>query len=146
MKESNLKSLWPEIDSYEAAVYVMRCGAAVAALNCVITVVLVIAALNGNPILGINAWNSIDALLFAIVSWRMFNLSLPWALVALVAFVAGRLVMFYGQGFSVTGIVVGGLFFLAYFHAVRAGFVIRSMSAPAQEIQPFHYPAPTDRD
>jgi hypothetical protein len=128
MADSRRNLLWPKLDSYDSAASAMQNGAVAAVITSLATAALVIAAIiAGHPIFGIDAWGSLDAVIFGVVAWRMFRQSLPWAIVGLVLFLAEKIMIIYDNGFQSSGVVLAIIFLLYYFHAVRAGFKMKSI-------------------
>jgi hypothetical protein len=127
MASSKQSSYWPRIDSIEKAVEVMHHGSVAAAISAVLTAGFCVAAIYlQRPVLGLDGWGLIDAALFAVVSWRVYRLSLPWAVAGLLVFTAEKIYGFMSNPrVGVGSSVVGFIFFLYYLHAVRAGVFLR---------------------
>jgi hypothetical protein len=127
---------WPTIASKERAIDLMHNGACASGLTALITAVFgVISVILGHPILGMDAWGFIDAAIFAVVAWRVFRLSLPWAITGLLLFSAEKVAAFVTDPAS-SGIVVGIIFWFFYLHAVRGGLFLRKIrEAPPVESQ-----------
>jgi hypothetical protein len=117
--------LWPELRDYDSAATAMTTGAVAAALTSFTTACFAIAAISaGHPIYGFSAWAFVDAVVFGVVSWRMFHQSLPWAIAGLILFIVARAIMIFETGFQIPVVAMGFVLLVSYFHAVRAGFKI----------------------
>jgi hypothetical protein len=118
---------WPSITTPENAIRAMQYGSSAATLVAVITAVIGGSAIYlGHPVLGMHGWILMDAALFSLVAWRMYRLSLPWSIVGLVLFTAGRLYSILNNPHLLIGGIVGTVvFFPAYLNAVRGGLYLR---------------------
>lgn len=117
------------VKSSKRAVYVMRIGASAAGLFALLTAVAnIMAILLDRPILGMNGWGLIDAVLFSVVSWRVFRLSLPWAIAGFVMFTIERVMSFvHNPHILSSGTIATVIFFPAYLNAVRGGLYLRKI-------------------
>lgn len=138
MAASREVSFWPRIDSAEQAKIWMHYGAVAAAFYAAGTAcVSYLAICLQRPVLGLDAWAMTDALVFAVVAWRVSRSSANWAITGFVVFTASKL---YWAGIAgrTNGVLLSAVFFLLYLHAARAGLYLRhaeeSMAtAPASE-------------
>jgi predicted Zn finger-like uncharacterized protein len=118
---------WPVVDSPEKAIKLMHGGAFAAALGCALTTAFSVAAIFlGHSVLGLDSWGLVDAALFAVIAWRIYRLSLPWAITGLVVFTVERLYTFVSDPRMGAGLIVAFFFFLAYLHSIRAGLYLRN--------------------
>ncbi len=89
------------------------------------------------PFLGIDGGALVDAALFALVSWRIYKMSRPWAIVGLLLYlaeVAWRIAKHVGSsdaGFSAGFTPVALVFVLAFVNAVRGTFAFHRFSKVA---------------
>jgi hypothetical protein len=118
---------WPTVDSPERATRAMQYGSAAATFVAIIAAVIGGSVIYlGHPVLGMDEWILMEAALFALVAWRMYRLSLPWSIVGLVLFTAGRLNLILNHPHFLIGAVSGTIVFLpAYLNAVRGGLYLR---------------------
>lgn len=106
----------------------MRNAAIMAGVVSGITAVVSISSLlMGRSVIGVGAASLFDAALFAIISWRVLRLSLPWAIAGLVLYVVERIVSIANSGLRGTGGILSVLFILYFIHGVRAGFFLRKL-------------------
>lgn len=78
---------WPSIESQSNATDVMHFAAFTAGLSAFVTAGISLDAIyEGHAVMGISGWALVDAAVFAIVAWRIYRLSLPWAIVGLALF------------------------------------------------------------
>lgn len=112
--------LWPVITNDEEAKKAARSAAYVAATVAVLTcVVSIVALITKEPFSGIDGWGILDALLFAVIAWRIFKLSFPWALSALLLYCAEMAWKWNTQGLPGGNVVVPVLVVLALIAGVR---------------------------
>lgn len=143
MASSGLSSYWSKIEDSDKAIQVMHSGAVAAAISSALTATISIVAIwVGHPILGCDAWGLIDAAFFAVVAWRVYRLSLGWAVAGLTMFVVEKVLMFADNPRSTGGFIVAIIFFLYYLNAVRAGSYLRKAKksatlSPSPEVSPF---------
>ena len=122
---------WPQIENSERAIAVMRNGAWAAAFVSFVTIAVSLSATYvHHPVMGMDGWGILDGVLFAIVFWRMYRLSLPWAIAGLVMFIAEKVLTVASNPASIGSGVILGLILLFYFiNAVRAGLYLRRTNA-----------------
>lgn len=91
MAASREVSLWPRIDSPEKARQLMQYGAIAAAFYATTTAcVSYLAVCFQRPLLGFDAWGMAEALVFAVVAWRVYRSSATWALTGFLLFSASK--------------------------------------------------------
>jgi hypothetical protein len=105
----------------------MQNGSAAAALAAMLaTGVGVTAIYLGHPVFGMSAWILVDAAFFAVMAWRVYRLSLPWAIAGLLFFTVGRIFGILNNPHLLIGGLAGlVVFFPCYLNAVRGGFYLR---------------------
>ena len=80
-KKSGWRYLWPKIYDIESARFATQYGIAGAALGSVVSAaVATISLVAQKPILGLDAWAYVDAILMAIVAWRINHFSRVFAI------------------------------------------------------------------
>jgi hypothetical protein len=141
MASSSSNSYWPKIEDSDKAIEVMHGGAGAAAISSGLSAAICIAAIwLGHPVIGFDAWGLIDAAFFAVVAWRVYRLSLGWAVAGLTIFVVEKVLMFADNP-KTAGFIVAIIFFLYYLNAVRAGLYLRKAKkiatiSPSHEVSP----------
>src|SRR4051812_5877313 len=110
-------------------------GAVVAGIvSATITGVLVVAALIGKPLFGVDAWSAIDVVLVLGLTYGVHRRSRTCAILLLLLFVAGRILMMVGQG-QFNGILMSVIFAYYYGRGVMGTFeyhrFIRDPARPA---------------
>jgi hypothetical protein len=117
---------WPTVNNPERAVRAMRLGSASVTLSAALTAAISFVAISsGRPVFSVNGWRLTVAALLSIVAWRVYRLSLPWAIAGLALYTFDKLYLFanYPQfGFRLVAAV---LFFPYYVNAVRGGLYLR---------------------
>jgi hypothetical protein len=128
---------WPNMDSSENAIQAMHNGAGAAVFTTLISAGFGAASLFlGHPVLGMDGWVLVDAAIFAVIAWRIYRLSLPWAITGLALFTLEKAFSLV-NGQATSGIVVAIIFWLFYLHAVRGGLYLRkARKATAAEPSP----------
>ena len=119
----------PPLNSPANAVTLMRYGAAAAGLNAVAAAGIGVAAIYlGHPVLGLDGWCLADAAVFAVITWRVYCQSLPWAIAGLVLFAFEEIFKsvshpdFMGNVAVIAGAILWGP---CYVYAVRGGLYLR---------------------
>jgi len=83
-KPASFGWLWPAITNEVEAKRAARSGAYAAVIVAVLTSAISLIAIGAKePILGMDGFGMVDALLFVVIAWRVFRFSLPWAVVGL---------------------------------------------------------------
>jgi hypothetical protein len=120
--------LWPVITNEEEAKKAAKSGAYVAALIAVLNfLVSLVAIITKEPFLGMDGWGLVDALLFAVIAWRLFKFSFPWAVVGLLLYFAEIYSRWTTVGPTKSGgIVTTGLIVLAFIACVRGTLFLSS--------------------
>ena len=90
------------------------------------------------PVLGFDGWGMADALVFAVMAWRVHRSSVNWAITGLLFSTASK-VYWVGMTGHTNGVLISSVFFLLYLHTARAGFYLRkteaiNVTAPALEV------------
>ncbi len=110
--------LWPVITNEEEAQKFAKSGAYAAATVAVLTSAISLIALGAKkPVLGMDGWGIVDALLFAVIAWRMFKFSFPWAVVGLLLYCAEMAWKWSTGGFH--NVVVPAFIILALIAGMR---------------------------
>ena len=125
----------PEINSRESAIQVTRQGVVAAAFTCVTTVIVGLLS-----ILGFSPYSLVDAIIFAIVAWRIYRLSFSWSVIGLVLFIIEK----GAQLFSSTtvhpnmfGWIIAAVLVMCYVNSIRATWFLRKNKEPRVD-QPDH--------
>ncbi len=125
---------WPEIKDASTAKDAVYGAAGVSVFIAVVTALLAILSLvYKKPILGLDGLALVDAGLFALVAWRIHNMSRTWAVIGLVLYlleVGERLVSRPSAAFGVMTII----FILALIGGIRGAFAFHRYNK--QEGQP----------
>jgi len=85
---AGMKWYWPKLTGLKEAEQAAHQGAGVCFVIAVFTAIVAGMSLwLRRPVMGIDAWAFLDAIIFAIAGWRVWRLSRIWAVLALVIFV-----------------------------------------------------------
>jgi hypothetical protein len=130
MSSARKSSYFSTIGSREEAISAMHYGAYAAMFTVVANTVASIASMIlRHPVLGIDGWGLVDAAIAAIVAWRIFKLSLPWACVGFLLFASEKI---YGLASNPAagshGVIVALILLVAYINAIRGGQFLRKRS------------------
>jgi hypothetical protein len=113
--------LWPAITNEVEAKKAAKSGAHVAVLIAILnSAVSLVAIVTKEPFLGMDGWGLTDALLFAVIAWRIYKFSFPWAIVGLLLYLAE--ICWRWTTFSPPpgpGIIITSLIILALIAGVR---------------------------
>lgn len=116
---------WPKIEDYSSAADAMRNGAiGYTVVSAMTMIISLIAFFSGRAQLGANGWSFLDAALFAVIAWRVFRHSLPWAIFGIILYVAEKIIMMVSHASPNPG-VLSILLILYFYHAVRGGMYLR---------------------
>ena len=124
---NGLDDKWfPTISNPQNATQAMHNGAYAASLVAAVTGAINIAAIyTQTPIMGAHGWGLIDATLFAIVAWRVYRLSLPWAIAGLVLYILERVSAIILHPQLTFRLVVVVMVLPYYWNAIRGGLYLR---------------------
>jgi hypothetical protein len=86
-RPSSFAWLWPDITNEVEAKKATRSGAYAAVIVAVLTAAISLIAIGSKkPLMGMDGWGMVDALLFAVIAWRVFKFSFPWAVAGLLLY------------------------------------------------------------
>ena len=130
---------WPKINDLPSASAASDLGFWAALAVALITAVFATIALVANTdILAINAWAYFDAVLFALIAWRIKRRSRAFAVAGLCLFIIEKIVQFSQPEVASSGAVMAVLFLLLFISGVRGTFAFHRFSreeAPAAVVQ-----------
>jgi hypothetical protein len=128
---------WPSVDDLDGAKEAAHQGAQAAAIVAGVTALFSVLAIFGIRILpGFSPLSLVDASIFAIVAWRIFKMSMVWAVVGLLLFAGERAYAFYYRGAAaMAGIIVGIILLLGFVNGVRGTFAHHSLAMKAETIE-----------
>ena len=126
---------WPQINDSKTAQDAALGGVAASLLIAAITsVAATLSIAYHKPILGLDGWSLLDAVIFAVAGWRIYRMSRIWAVVGLLMYsleVAWRFVHpLGGIGFSPVAII----FIMGFVSAVRGTFSYRKLSKQSDRV------------
>lgn len=126
-KGSNV--FWPRITDLQSASAASDLGfwaaVAVAALTAVFATIAIVA---GTDILALDAWAYVDAVLFALIAWRIKRRSRVFAVAGLCLFIVEKVVQFSQPEIPSSGAVMAVLFLLFFVGGVRGTFAFHRFS------------------
>jgi len=126
---------WPKITDLPSATAASDLGFWAAVAVATITTVFATIALVANTyILAIDAWAYFDAVLFALIAWRIRRRSGAFAVAGLCLFIFEKLIQFSQPEVASSGAVMALLFLLFFINGVRGTFAFHRYSreeAPA---------------
>ena len=131
MRKSAFWDLLPEIDSRVSAIQVTRQGVLAAALSCAITAVVSILSVGG-----FNPYNLLDAVIFCVVAWRIYRLSLTWSVFGLIWFLIEKIYQLVDNTRTrpnVFGWIIAAAFVMCYVNSIRATWFLRKNKKPIVE-------------
>jgi len=125
---------WPKIQDETSAEAAVKPAVGVSAFVAAVSgLIAVLSIAYRKPILGINGWSLVDALLFVVIAWRIGKMSRAWAVV-------GLLMYLVEVGSSGALGVLTITFILTYINAIRGAFAYhRYRKAESNPLAP---PAP----
>lgn len=119
--KANLEPAEPEVSVPPEIARKIRNGWVAGAVSVAFTLVFVVISLVGTPIMGIDAWGSIDAALMAGLSYGVFRKSRTCAIVLLLFFALNKVLMWVEMG-TVTGLPLALVFFWFFYQGVVGTF------------------------
>ncbi|MGA3135497.1 MAG: hypothetical protein ABSC88_05835 [Terracidiphilus sp.] len=131
MSKSAFWNLLPEIDSRVSAIQVTRQGVLAAALSCAITAVFSVLSAGG-----FNPHNLLDAVIFCVVAWRIYRLSLLWSIFGLIWFLIEKIYQLVDSTRTrpnVLGWIIAAAFVMCYVNSIRATWFLRKNKEPMVE-------------
>ena len=131
MSKSAFWELIPEINSRESAIQVTRQGVLAAVFTCVTTVIVGVLSL-----LGFNPYSLVDAIIFAVVAWRIYRLSFSWSVIGLVLFTIEKVDQLFKSAIvhpNIFGWIVAAVLAMCYVNSIRATWYLRKNKEPIVE-------------
>ncbi len=127
---------WPSVETEVEAEGAAHQGAGAAIFVASVTALFSVLAVFDIRILpGFSPLSLVDAVLFAIVAWRIYRMSRAWALVGLLGYASERAYSIYAHGSTATaGWVVGIVILLGFVNGVRGTFAHHRLSASKDRI------------
>jgi signal transduction histidine kinase len=128
MSNSAIWELIPEINSRESAIQVTYQGVLAAVFSCVITVILAVLSL-----FGFNPWCLVDAIIFAVVAWRIYRLSFSWSVIGLVLFIIEKVYQLFSSTIvhpNIFGWIIAAVCVMCYVNSIRATWFLRKNNEP----------------
>lgn len=90
-----------------------------------------------HQVMGIDPLAFVDAVMFAVIAWRIRRRSRAFAIAGLVLFTIEKIFQFATQPLALTGIFMAVVLFVCFINAVRGTFAYhRMLAASAQEQAP----------
>ena len=113
---------WPTIEDESSAQHATKAAVGVCGFIAAVTALIAILSIvYRKPMLGLDAWGLIDAVIFALIAWRISKVSRAWAIVGSLMYlleVGYKLVMNPSGALGVLTII----FILTYINAIRGAF------------------------
>lgn len=127
---------WPEFGNLADAEQASNAGFWAALICAVITAVVAsISVFAKSAVMGIDSMAYVDALLFAVIAWRIRRRSRGFAVAGLVLFLIEKIFQFATQPKAVVGILMAVALLMAFITGVRGTFAYHRMAA-ARELSP----------
>ncbi|PMQ02745.1 hypothetical protein DyAD56_22990 [Dyella sp. AD56] len=103
----------------------------------VATLFATISAFSSHNVMGIDPFAYVDAVVFAVIAWRIRRRSRAFAIAGLVLFTVEKIFQFTTQPLALVGILMAIVLFVCFINAVRGTFAYhRMLVASAQEPAP----------
>jgi hypothetical protein len=128
MSKSAFWELIPEINSRESAIQVTRQGVLAAVFTCVTTVIVGVLS-----ILGFTPYSLVDAIIIAVVAWRIYRLSFSWSVIGLVIFIIEKVAQLFSSTTAhpnIIGWIVALALVMCYVNSIRATWFLRKNKEP----------------
>jgi len=113
---------WPTIEDESSAEHATKAAVGVSGFIAAVTALAaVLSIVYHKPILGLDGWGLIDALIFALIAWRISKASRTWAVLGLLMYLVE---VGYKLATNPSGArgVLTIIFILAYINAIRGAF------------------------
>jgi len=113
---------WPTIEDDSSAEHATKAAVGVSGfIACVTALVAVLSIVYHKPIIGLDGWGLVDAVIFAVIAWRISKVSRAWAIVGLLMYL---LEVGYKLATNPSGAlgILTIIFILAYISAIRGAF------------------------
>jgi hypothetical protein len=135
---NGLDDKWfPSITNPQNAAQAMHNGACIAGLCAAIRIAINVAAIYAqHPIMGVSGWGLIDGVLLAVAAWRVYRLSLPWAIAGLVLYILGRIVTMVNHPQTIFRVVFTVMVLPYFWNAVRGGLYLGRTRTRATDSAP----------
>ena len=127
---------WPTIEDESSAEHATKAAAGVSGFIAAVTALIAILSIvYRKPMLGLDAWGLIDAVIFALIAWRISKVSRAWAIVGLLMYlleVGYKLVTNPSGALGVLTII----FILTYINAIRGAFAYHRFRRAENQLAP----------
>jgi hypothetical protein len=131
---------WPTIEDESSAKHATRAAVGVSGFIAAVTALAaVLSIVYRKPMLGLDGWGLVDAVIFALIAWRISKVSRVWAIVGLLMYlveVGYKLATNPSGALGVLTIIS----ILAYINAIRGAFAYHRYRKA--ETNPLAPPAP----
>ena len=119
--------LWPSVSNLKEAESAAEQGAGAAAFVAFVTgTIAVVSIVNGKSYFGLDGWSILDSVIFAVVAWRLYRHSFPWAIAGLVLYAAEAGYAFASNPAGIgTGSVMRVLFISMFISSLRGTYYLR---------------------
>ncbi len=113
---------WPTIDGESSAEHATKSAVGVSGFIAAVTALAAILSLvYHKPILGIDGWGLADAVIFALIAWRIAKVSRAWAIIGLLMYLFEVVYKLATSPSGALGILTI-IFILTYINAIRGTF------------------------
>lgn len=131
--------IWPEITDLESAASAARSGFWAAAIVAAVTAAVATwAAVSGSSVLSINSWAYLDAILFAVIAWRIRRYSRAFAVAGMLLFTVEKALLFVENGAA--GWPLALVLLLMFIAGVRGTVAYHRFSTLAAGVPPLPGP------
>ena len=118
---------WQDVNDKESAAYATRLAMWASYIVAGATTLLAVLSItSGKAILGVSGWSLLDAVLFAIIGWRISRLSRAWAIVGLCLYILEAVSSIGSRGLGIGVLTI--IFIIAYINAVRGTFAYHRLA------------------
>lgn len=113
---------WPTIEDESSAEEATKAAVGVSGLIAAMTALLAVLSMFDHlPILGLDEWGLLDAVIFALIAWRISKVSRAWAVVGLLMFLVEMGAKLATNPSGALGVMTI-IFMLTYINAIRGAF------------------------
>jgi hypothetical protein len=113
---------WPTIEDENSAEHATKAAVGVSGFIAAVTALAALLSMvYHKPILGLDGWGLVDAVIFALIAWRISKVSRTWAIVGLLMYL---LEVGYKLATNPSGAlgILTIIFILIYINAIRGAF------------------------
>jgi len=123
---------WKEITDTETASDATKAAVGISYFVAAVTgLVATLSVVYHKPILGLDAWSFLDAILFVVIAWRIGKMSRIWSVIGILLYVVEALFSLATKAGGIGVLTI--VFIVAYINAIRGTFAYHRYARQSEQ-------------